>query len=66
MKNDDIIAVFENHLKFLENAAQQQYSGVEIKAITEAMRLTVNMIEYLGHCNFSNEGECITNPLSEN
>ena len=41
MKQSDIKAVFENHLKVLEDAAKQQCSGVELKAITEAMQITL-------------------------
>lgn len=41
----DIKAVFENHLKVLENAAQKQCSGEELKAITEAMKITAELID---------------------
>ena len=48
MKQADIKTVFENHLKVLEDAAKQQCSGVELKAITEAMSITADTIEYFG------------------
>ena len=48
MKQADIKAVFENHLKVLEDAAKQQCSGVELKALTDAMRTTADTIEYFG------------------
>ena len=48
MKQADIKTVFENHLKVLEDAAKQPCSGVELEAITEAMRITANTIEYFG------------------
>ena len=48
MKQSDMKAVFENHLKVLEDAAKQQCSGVERKALTDAMRTTADTIEYFG------------------
>ena len=45
MERSDIKAVFENHLKVLENAAQKQCSGEELKAITEAMKITAELID---------------------
>ena len=48
MKQADIKAVFENHLKVLEDAAKKQCSGVELNAITDAMRTTADTIEYFG------------------
>lgn len=66
MEKSNIITVFENHLKVLEDAAKQQCSGEELKAITEAMKITANTIEYFGFEHCSSEGKCMTNPLSEN
>ena len=48
MERSDIKAVFENHLKVLEDAAKKQCSGVELNAITDAMRTTADTIEYFG------------------
>lgn len=65
MKQSDIKSAFENHLRVLENAAASYCSGEDLKAITEAMRITADSIEYFGYEPCNSEGKCMTNPLSE-
>ena len=45
LKDTDIEVVLENHLKVLENAAKQQCSGEDLKAITEAMKITIELFK---------------------
>lgn len=44
MEKSDVKRIIQNHLITLENAAQKQCSGEDLKAITEAMEITVMLI----------------------
>lgn len=45
MEREERKALFEEHLQLLTKAAQKQCSGEELKAITEAMQITVELIK---------------------
>lgn len=45
MDKSDIKNILEEHFKTLADAAKQHCSGEELKAITEAMKITAELIE---------------------
>lgn len=55
MVKSDVQRIVQNHLITLENAAQKQCSGEDLKAITEAMEITVMLILRFGFSEMPDE-----------
>ena len=45
MNNEKLQVILEEHLRLLQDAAKKQCSGEELKAITEAMAITIDLLE---------------------